>query len=222
MSASLPLMLSMMIGMAEYSRIRWQTSRPLQRGITRSRSTSSGDSRSNASNASSPSVAVIISYPCVVRACFTATMMPGSSSTSKIRCLEWLIEFSPLCAGIAQYGFASLPKGLQFGGSDLWQWKCEVKDTSTPQSLLHPDRSAMRIHNAPADGETQAVALHGCPIMTSIQAIETPENLLPFFQRHPWAAITDPDQHLGSSPPGFYLNRGIWWRIPVSIFQEIP
>src|ERR1700694_4745294 len=218
MSASLPLILGMMMEIAEYSRVRCQTSRPLQRGITRSRSTSSGDSRSNASNASSPSVAVNISYPWVVRACLTATMMPGSSSTSKIRCLEWLIEFSLLCVDIVQYGFAPFPKNLQFGGSDLWQWKCEVKETSTPQSLFHPDRSAMRFHNAPADGETQAVSLHGCPIMASIQAIETPENLLPFFQRHPWTAITHPDQHLSSSPPGFYLNRGIWWRIPISIF----
>src|SRR3989440_4085631 len=218
MSASPPLMLSIMIGMAEYSRIRWQTSKPLQRGITRSRSTSSGDSRSNASNASSPSVAVHISYPCVVRACFTATMMPGSSSTSKIRCLEWLMEFSPLCADIAQCGFPLLPKSLKVDRSDLWQWKRKVKDTPTSQSLLHPDRSAMRIHNAPADGETQAVSLYSCPIMTSIQSIETPENLLPFCQRHPWAAITHPNQHLASSPAGFYLNRGIWWRIPISVF----
>src|SRR6516225_5708479 len=59
MSASLPLMLSTMIGVEECSRICWQTSRPSHLGITRSSKMRSGSSRSNASNASTfPGISV--------------------------------------------------------------------------------------------------------------------------------------------------------------------
>src|SRR5256714_2692254 len=96
MSASLPLMLSTMIGVVECSRICWQTSMPSHRGITRSSKMRSGSSRSNAAKASTPSLAVVILYPLVDREWLTAAIIPGSSSTSKMCSLAWPIVSLPL------------------------------------------------------------------------------------------------------------------------------
>src|SRR5438132_4220057 len=96
MSASLPLMLSTMIGVVECSRICCQTSKPSHRGITRSSKMRSGSSRSNAAKASTPSLAVVILYPLVDREWLTAAIIPGSSSTSKMCSLAWPIVSLPL------------------------------------------------------------------------------------------------------------------------------